>query len=592
MARRRLAPPVRFTFDGLYSSALPDETLLQALSRRRVPTLTRSIKYHRPRGPLCGTGQCAGCLVRVNGTPNVRACQTYPKEGDHVRTENAWPSVRLDLFAVFDRLFPRHLDTLHGFRRPLFLRPTYHAVVRRLAGTGRLPDDPPAAPPMSPERRECTYLVVGGGKAGARAARALASTQGAPKVLLLERRRVTALGKAPIPPNLRVERGTSLAFLPPPRSSGAGEGKVPFVAVASRETGGAFDIRASRVLLTTGAYDSFLVFAGNDRPGVLTGDAALALRSPGGAPPFRRALLFGSGDRARELLHVLRGRVAAISAPGEIPADLRTAAKQEGAEVLPGQLLLASRGASRVRGALLRDRKTGERTTLRVDAIVLAHRRVPNVPLYFQAGASMHWRGGTGAYYPDLDASGATSVPGLFAAGEGAGFLEERASEASVDAAVAGMLADRGPSGPDPNLLGRVPAEGRNELLGYYLELLRQPWLGKQVVCPCEDVVLDELDEAVHDGFTGTEVIKRYTGAGTGICQGRYCLPDVLLLLSLFEGRPPSEVGFITQRPPVWPVPLSDLAALPDGALGPEVGAGAAAVASQGPVAPKGEGSA
>ncbi|HEY6238197.1 MAG TPA: (2Fe-2S)-binding protein, partial [Thermoplasmata archaeon] len=110
----------------------------------------------------------------------------------------------------------------------------------------------------------------------------------------------------------------------------------------------------------------------------------------------------------------------------------------------------------------------------------------------------------------------------------------------------------------------RVPVDGPGELEGYYRELLHGPRSrDKWIVCPCEDVLLTEIEDASRRGFRGIEVVKRLTGVGTGLCQGRYCLPDALLLLSEFEGRPPAEVGYITQRPPVFPTPLEALSALP-----------------------------
>lgn len=574
MARRPLSPPVRFTYDGLYSSALPGETLLQALARKRVPILSRSIKYHRARGPICGTGQCAGCLVRVNGMPNVRACQAVPRAGDVVRSENAWPSVRFDLFALFDLLFPRHLDTLHGFRRPLLLRPAYHAVVRRLAGTGRLPDvDPGSGAPPAPTKRWTTdVLVVGAGPAGSRVALGLAQGPQAPAVLLVDRRSAdaTALPETPRPPRLLVRPGYALSFLPAPSAGSHDPSSGGFVGIAVPQDGsGAVEVRAPTVVLATGGYDAFLLFTGNDRPGVLTGDGALALRGEGGSYPFSRALVFGGGGRVVELLGALKGHVAFVVAPDRPEPEVTEAARRAGAELLANQLLVAASGRRRVRGALLRDRSSGTRRRVAVDAIVLAHRRVPNVPLLFQAGAKMAWRDEPGAYFPDVDDDGATSVPGLYVVGELAGPGTGASLEAQADRTL-----ERVRSGPGPKAARRgdgpsVPSGETNAKPGggwlspYYLELLRQPVGGKRVLCPCEDVVVEELDEAVHDGFTGTEVIKRYTGAGTGVCQGRYCLPDVLVLLSLFEGRPPSEVGFITQRPPVFPTLLSDLARLP-----------------------------
>ncbi|HLY77207.1 MAG TPA: (2Fe-2S)-binding protein, partial [Thermoplasmata archaeon] len=85
----------------------------------------------------------------------------------------------------------------------------------------------------------------------------------------------------------------------------------------------------------------------------------------------------------------------------------------------------------------------------------------------------------------------------------------------------------------------------------------------------CEDVLLREVRDAVARGYRGLEVVKRYTGIGTGLCQGRYCLPDALLVLSILEGRSPPEVGYIRQRPPVLPTPLAAFAGLPEPA--PEI---------------------
>ncbi|HYF12596.1 MAG TPA: NAD(P)-binding protein [Actinomycetota bacterium] len=75
--------------------------------------------------------------------------------------------------------------------------------------------------------------------------------------------------------------------------------------------------------------------------------------------------------------------------------------------------------------------------------------------------------------------------------------------------------------------------------------------------CFCEDVRIADLEAAVTDGFTDAELVKRRTGAGTGPCQGAYCLGEVTATL---EGLGIA-ASVPTIRPPMHPVRLADLAA-------------------------------
>src|SRR5581483_3677306 len=132
--------PITLRLDGRAIRAFEGETVGAALHAHGERTLMRSIKYHRPRGLFCCTGKCAGCMMRVDGVPNVRACVTPAHDGMLVETQNAFPSARHDLFGVIDRAYPRVLDVHDQFARAPWLRPIHHAIVRRMAGFGKLPD--------------------------------------------------------------------------------------------------------------------------------------------------------------------------------------------------------------------------------------------------------------------------------------------------------------------------------------------------------------------------------------------------------------------------------------------------------------------
>ena len=82
-------------------------------------------------------------------------------------------------------------------------------------------------------------------------------------------------------------------------------------------------------------------------------------------------------------------------------------------------------------------------------------------------------------------------------------------------------------------------------------------------VCRCEDVTLGEIQGALASGLTSIEEIKRYTGLGTGPCQGRECLGTLARLLVKARPEAASSLQPFTARPPVEPVRFAVLAALP-----------------------------
>ena len=83
---------------------------------------------------------------------------------------------------------------------------------------------------------------------------------------------------------------------------------------------------------------------------------------------------------------------------------------------------------------------------------------------------------------------------------------------------------------------------------------------GKIVLCRCEDVTLADLEHCVSRGYRDIEEVKRYTGFGTGPCQGKECLAPVATQLARITGDAPSAIRPFTSRPPLAPTPLRLLA--------------------------------
>jgi NAD(P)H-nitrite reductase large subunit len=78
---------------------------------------------------------------------------------------------------------------------------------------------------------------------------------------------------------------------------------------------------------------------------------------------------------------------------------------------------------------------------------------------------------------------------------------------------------------------------------------------GNRVVCRCEEVLREEILEAIKSGARDLDSVKRMTRAGMGMCQGRTC--SVLIRNMLHEALqlPKGELPSVTVRPPVRLIP-------------------------------------
>jgi sarcosine oxidase subunit beta len=85
--------------------------------------------------------------------------------------------------------------------------------------------------------------------------------------------------------------------------------------------------------------------------------------------------------------------------------------------------------------------------------------------------------------------------------------------------------------------------------------------VAKTFLCACEDVTVEDVRRAFELGYRDLESVKRYTGLGTGPCQGKTCLAIATREL-LRLGATPGEVAPFTVRPPLHPTPIGALASI------------------------------
>ncbi len=77
-------------------------------------------------------------------------------------------------------------------------------------------------------------------------------------------------------------------------------------------------------------------------------------------------------------------------------------------------------------------------------------------------------------------------------------------------------------------------------------------------------MTLADLEHSVTRGYRDIEEVKRYTGFGTGPCQGKECLAQVATQLAKLTGQRPDQIPPFTSRPPLAPTAIKLLARAPD----------------------------
>ena len=375
-----------FEFNNKRFEAAPNDTVASALYRAGVHIFSRSFKYHRPRGLLCLAGKCPNCLMNVDGQPNVRACLTPVRQGMRVWHQNAYPSLEHDVLSVV-----QHLDWLMpvGWYYKTLTRPkTWHAgepLIRKVAGLG----EPPVARLPFPEYEHAhmhvEVAVIGGGPSGLRAA--LESGRGGARVLLIDDQLALGghlryhkstdvnvpdlAGNLQALTNVKVMQGCScfglyegnlLGVLQPSPHSGAAERLV--------------HVRAQRIVVATGAYETPLLFPNNDLVGVMLSSAVQRLIRLHGILPGRRAVIV-AGDNSGEA----------------VANDLSEAGIEMVATVAP-ESVVETVGRGCVKGLRTRE---GD---FKCDLVAVCGHRVPDIGLLAQAGARLDWDATRGAFVP------------------------------------------------------------------------------------------------------------------------------------------------------------------------------------------------
>lgn len=352
-------------------------------------------------------------------------------------------------------------------------------------------------------------------------------------------------------------------------------------------------LRARRVILATGALERPFPIPGWTLPGVMTIGAAQTLLKSSGLIPDGKVVLAGTGP----LLWLYAAQF--LRAGGAIEAIVDTTPRSnytralphlspfifssywtKGLEllrevkrkvrVIPNVVSLTALGDARVNEVLFTSAGGAERR-IAADMLLLHQGVVPNVNLAMAARIAHRWDSRQLCWTPVIDVDGNTTVRGIAIAGDGAEIggaiaAAERGRIAAL-AAVEALAPARMKKLSGRSKVSRALRRAKRGRA--FLDILFRPALqfrrpeGETIVCRCEEVTATQIAETVALGVEGPNQLKAFLRCGMGPCQGRLCGLTVTELIAQARGIPPDAVGYYRLRPPVKPIALKELAAIP-----------------------------
>ncbi len=571
---------IKIIFDGKSFDAFEGDTVASALVRNNIKIISRSFKYHRPRGIYtCGIEE-PNALVQIlneHNEPNTRATVKKVYDGIKISSQNRWPSLSFDIGSINNILSPIFSA---GFYYKTFMGPKgfwkkiYEPLIRRTAGLGKPPKN--FRSKSIHQNHNIDILIVGGGLSGLIAARKLINTEY--DVLLVEQdsylggilknsNKVSQINETEVTEwiketekliaeskNIKILKNTIVTTYNFTNHLIALEDKFSGKKIDTNKSELTLHkIRTSKTILANGHIERFISFRNNDLPGVMLASSFEKYIHRYGVVPEKNPVIFTNNSSTFSLvkslvsLNCMPAAYVDARPVKEIEDEIKNYLKEYNIPFYPESEIEGCDGNKKVEKVHINSRNS----IISINASMLCPSGGynPDIHLFTQSKGLVKWDDKIISFKPD------TAFQNTVTIGSVSGNYDFQNICNEVDDKLSFLKTDKSNFKIKTNVINNYSIK---EL--WETQSKKKSNWSKSFIDLHNDVTTKDLKQAIKEGYDRIEHLKRYTTNSMGTDQGKISSINSLGIVSKILNKKISDVGTTTYRPPYAPLSFAAIA--------------------------------